>query len=331
MDKILSDSTKVNKKAPSHCLNINRKKRKIITNKENDDRKKKKMSTNSKPIINSELRKILNSYVSKNVKTPQKSIHCNFDEKIDTKQEKVENDSEPLDLHKVINSYVSKNSESQKVNPSDIKALREKLSSLYAELCAGNNTKSQIIDILGKLYEKGAINEHEHDSTVDVIKDKVLENDDDSDTDEETSDEESNDESDNLDFFQLVQATIDNLTRNARQNVNRLIKKVDKNIQTRVSQFLNREETLEAVKELLVDNPTHLKIKILLKDIANTRDRITKILNALRNVKEEERVEVLNNLRTNRLISDSEYKRLAIANNDVINFAKVIQGSGVYI
>ena len=95
MDKILSDSTKVNKKVPGHCLNINGKKRKIITNKENDDRKKKKMSTNSKPIINSELRKILNSYVSKNVKTPQKSFHCNFDEKIDTKQE-------PLDLHQVI-------------------------------------------------------------------------------------------------------------------------------------------------------------------------------------------------------------------------------------
>ena len=84
MDKILSDSTKVNKKAPSHCLNINGKKRKMIT-KENDDRKKKKISTNSKTIINSELRKILDSYVSKNVKTQQKSFHCNFDDKIDTK------------------------------------------------------------------------------------------------------------------------------------------------------------------------------------------------------------------------------------------------------
>ena len=334
MDKILSDSTKVKEKQTGHCLNISGKKRRIMKNDVNDNRKKIKVQSNSEPIINTEPRKVLHSYVSKNSKTPQKSFDCNFHEKIDTKQEKVEKDSKPLDLNKIIKSYVSKDFDSPKVYPSsDIKVLRERLSSLYGELCAGNiNTKPQIIDILEKLYQKGAINEHERDSTIDVIEDKVIESDDDINaSDEETSDEESSNESDNLDFFQLVQTTIDNLTRNARQNLNKLIKKVDKNIQTRVSQFLNKKETIEAVKELLVDNPTHLRIKILLKDIANTRERVTKILNALRNVKEEDKMEVLDNLRTNGLISDSEYKRLVIANHDVMNFAKVIQGSGLYI
>ena len=241
--------------------------------------------------------------------------------------------------------------------PSSEDGLKEKLRLLYAEFLAGNTaTKPLIFEILNKLCKRGIINGVERDSLCHVIENSTespsssngVERDslchvivnstespsssnDDDDSTIECSDESEIDETEGLDFNELVNATAENLTRNTRRNLHKALRLMDKNISTIVNNYINGEEEFENVMEKLGKSSDGIKVKMLLRDIETTRERVAKVLKALRETEEGGKGKVLEQLRMNDQISDHEHHRLLTSANDILSYAKAIQGCGFWV
>ena len=223
--------------------------------------------------------------------------------------------------------------------PSSEEGLKEKLQLLYAKLLAGNTaTKLLILEILNKLCKCGVINGAERESMCHIIenstKSSISSNDDDSTTesiDESDIDELEIDESEGLDFNELVNATVENLTRNTRRNLHKALRVMDKDISTMVNNYINGEEKFEDVMQKLGKSSDEINVKMLLRDIETTRERVSKVLEALRDTEEEGKGKVLQQLRMNDQISDQEHHRLLTSANDILSHAKAIQGCGFWV
>ena len=217
--------------------------------------------------------------------------------------------------------------------PSDDAGLREKLCLLYAEYAAGNkeSTRPQILSILKELYQRGVLNQAEYNGVCDVFESdssSESESSSDSDTDSELSDSESDtDGADELDFDALVKSTIENLTRNERKNLITLSTVDSRPI---VRKYLDGEEDIKSVMENLSDFKD-MRTKILLRSIEQIQGRVRKVLEALRNIDDTDVGTTLEHLRLNELISDKEFHRLLTSANNVLSYAKAIQGSGIWV
>ena len=217
--------------------------------------------------------------------------------------------------------------------PSDDAGLKENLCLLYAEYAAGNkeSTRPQILSILKELYQRGVLNQAEYNGVCDVFESdssSESESSPDSDTDSELSDSESDtDGADELDFDALVRSTIENLTRNERKNLITL-----STVDTRpiVKKYLDGVEDIKSVMEKLSDFKD-MRTKILLRSIEQVQGRVRKVLEALRNIDDTDVGTTLEHLRLNELISDKEFHRLLTSANNVLSYAKAIQGSGIWV
>lgn len=215
--------------------------------------------------------------------------------------------------------------------PSDDAGLKENLCLLYAEYAAGNkeSTRPQILSILKELYQRGVLNQAEYNGVCDVFESdssSESESSPDSDTDSELSYSESDtDGADELDFDALVRSTIENLTRNERKNLITL-----STVDTRpiVKKYLDGVEDIKSVMEKLSDFKD-MRTKILLRSIEQIQGRVRKVLEALRNIDDTDVGTTLEHLRLNELISDKEFHRLLTSANNVLSYAKAIQGSGI--
>ena len=159
-------------------------------------------------------------------------------------------------------------------------------------------------------------------------------NDDDSTTesiDESDIDESEIDESEGLDFNELVNATVENLTRNTRRNLLKVLRVMDNGISTMVNNYINGEEKFEDVMQKLGKSSDEINVKMLLRDIETTRERVAKVLEALRDTEEEGKGKVLEHLRMNDQISDQEHHRLLTSANDILSYVKAIQGCGFWV
>ena len=223
--------------------------------------------------------------------------------------------------------------------PSSEDGLKEKLRLLYAEFLAGNTaTKPLILEILNKLCKCGVINGAERESMCHIIenstKSSISSNDDDSTTesiDESDIDESEIDESEGLDFNELVNATVENLTRNTRRNLLKVLRVMDNGISTMVNNYINGEEKFEDVMQKLGKSSDEINVKMLLRDIETTRERVSKVLEALRDTEKEGKGKVLQQLRMNDQISDQEHHRLLTSANDILSYSKAIQGCGFWV
>ena len=217
--------------------------------------------------------------------------------------------------------------------PSDEAGLKENLCLLYAEYAAGNkeSTRPQILSILKELYQRGVLNQAEYNGVCDVFESdssSESESSPDSDTDSELSYSESDtDGADELDFDALVRSTIENLTRNERKNLITL-----STVDTRpiVKKYLDGVEDIKSVMEKLSDFKD-MRTKILLRSIEQIQGRVRKVLEALRNIDDTDVGTTLEHLRLNELISDKEFHRLLTSANNVLSYAKAIQGSGIWV
>ena len=217
--------------------------------------------------------------------------------------------------------------------PSDDAGLKENLCLLYAEYAAGNkeSTRPQILSILKELYQRGVLNQAEYNGVCDVFESdssSESESSPDSDTDSELSYSESDtDGADELDFDALVRSTIENLTRNERKNLITL-----STVDTRpiVKKYLDGVEDIKSVMEKLSDFKD-MRTKILLRSIERIQGRVRKVLEALRNIDDTDVGTTLEHLRLNELISDKEFHRLLTSSNNVLSYAKAIQGSGIWV
>ena len=221
--------------------------------------------------------------------------------------------------------------------PSDDAGLKENLCLLYAEYAAGNkeSTRPQILSILKELYQRGVLNQAEYNGVCDVFEsdsssesESSPDSDTDTDSDSELSYSESDtDGADELDFDALVRSTIENLTRNERKNLITL-----STVDTRpiVKKYLDGVEDIKSVMEKLSDFKD-MRTKILLRSIEQIQGRVRKVLEALRNIDDTDVGTTLEHLRLNELISDKEFHRLLTSANNVLSYAKAIQGSGIWV
>ena len=154
----------------------------------------------------------------------------------------------------------------------------------------------------------------------------------DSDESEESTDSsETDDGSDDLDFYQLINATVENLTRSTRRNLQKALQVVNKDISEMVNNYLTGEEDLENVLERMGDSSDEIKVKLLLKSMKHTRNRITKVLETLRNTEKKDIGGVLEHLNMHDKITDQELQCSSTSAHDISNYAKATQGAGMWV
>ena len=205
--------------------------------------------------------------------------------------------------------------------------LKEKLRSLYAEYISGNATvKQQILGILKELCNRGVINDTECTSMRHAM---------DNSTSEESSQDSESDLSDSewedLEFYKLIDSTVENLNRNTRRNLYKTLKVWNKDISEKIKNYMNGEGEFEDILAKYAKPNDEMKVKMLLKSMKHTKSRITKVLETLRNTEEKEVGKVLETLKMHEQISDQEFHRLLSSANDILSYAKAIQGCGLWV
>ena len=250
----------------------------------------------------------------------------------------------------------------QQYLPSSEEGLKEKLCVLYAEYVAGNTTtKPQITEILQEFRRRGILSNAEYEDVCHAIDSLEKSSSEESSFDtnssgessdtnaseessskngrEEPSDMDSSekssgsetDESEELDFDNLVKVTVENLTRNTRRNLYKALKEMDEDISVMVNNYLNGEEMYDDVMEKLAKTTDGLKVKMLLRSVEKTRHRVMKVLDTLRHIEDQDIGKVLDQLKLQDLITDEEFHRLLVSANNVLSYAKAIQGSGFWL
>ena len=228
---------------------------------------------------------------------------------------------------------------------SSVDGLYNKLGVLTDQLETGNTAVTPIIlSILRKLKEKDALNRRETKETYTQIQDSA---DSDSETDESASgmdeetsrqdsesdmNEQSTEDEDDEEFDQLILDVADTLTQNEKKNLLHTLLAVKNEERRRIESWLEGEESLEKILPLLKDSLDMMKIKILMKQIDERRKKVDKVLRALRNITNHgELKDVLDELKSQDVITDREYKRLIVADHDLQSYVKAFQGSGIWI
>ena len=94
---------------------------------------------------------------------------------------------------------------------------------------------------------------------------------------------------------------------------------------------MNGEGEFEDILAKYAKPNDEMKVKMLLKSMKHTKSRITKVLETLRNTEEKEVGKVLETLKMHDQISDQEFHRLLSSANDILSYAKAIQGCGLWV
>ena len=209
--------------------------------------------------------------------------------------------------------------------PIDDEALKEKLRLLYAEFLAGNkeSTRPQIEFILRELRHRRVITKENYRIVSDCLSES------DTDSSDSSESESEQEEINELDFDNIVRATIQNLTRNDRQNVYNLMGN-SQDIQESIDKYLKGEKQLDDFTND-VYKLDEIRLMILLNNMKKTTNRVRKILNSLKNIDDNERAKVLDQLKNDKVITEPQFHRLLTSNNNLISYAKAIQGSGIWI
>ena len=115
-----------------------------------------------------------------------------------------------------------------------------------------------------------------------------------------------------LNLYESIDSTIENMTREDIKEVLGLLRSVsDKEARTLIAlvkDYFEKEVELESVllpARKLKDKLNALKIEIILKQIQKTRDRVSKIFTRLTNG--SDKMQILNQLRAENLITDEQY------------------------
>ena len=214
----------------------------------------------------------------------------------------------------------------------------------------GNKTvlKPEMIAILHKLKEKGAISGQECHEICDIIKDVCsMENDSKNESsDEMETEEESNVDTDEAsdetvdeqgstitdkDFHQLIDTTIEKLTRNLRRNLNILILGIDDKMREKVLSFLYGEELAQSVTHYLGNDTDSIKIKILIDEIDRIQRQVKNVLTEIRGTHDQDTVRTLENLKMRGVINEEQFKKMMVAQNDIFSYARAMSGAGLWL
>ena len=99
-----------------------------------------------------------------------------------------------------------------------------------------------------------------------------------------------------------------------------------------VKDYFEEEMDLESALLLLPklkDKLNALKVKIILKQIEKTRNRVNKIFTRITNG--SDKGDMLNDLRASNHITDEQYDKLSIGPHTLPSISRIIQGKGMYL
>ena len=150
-----------------------------------------------------------------------------------------------------------------------------------------------------------------------------------SEDDKDVSESNSDNEPDNI--YQLIDQTTEKLTRGLRENLSKLMSKVDDAIRDRIQAFLNGEETGESVKMRLNNDVLSAKIAILINEIERMKLRVKDVLQGLQDIPDDEVIKKLESFRMHELLNDEQFKRMAVADNDILSLSKAFVGQGLWL
>ena len=199
--------------------------------------------------------------------------------------------------------------------------LLEKLTLLVHELDGNDSLKQEMLAILKQLSKATR-------SNIDFDKEKS-----DDDTNEDDSKDETDDEND---MYDLIRETAKNLTKNLRENLHQLLFDMnfgyfDEKIRKMIKDFLGGKKDAESVTEILRDDLDSMKVKLIINEIERVQKKVEEVLYNLNNIHDSDVIKTLESLRMRDQITNEQFKRLAIADNDLSSFAKAMMGSGLWL
>ena len=235
--------------------------------------------------------------------------------------------------------------------PSTIEGLQNRICHLIDNFNTDRNKtalKPEMIAILCKLKEKGAITTQECYEICNIIKDvcnmeRDCENEslDEMETEQElkgdtdeASDETDDEHGSNIteqDFYQLIDTTVEKLTQNLRRNLNILILGIDDKIREKVVDFLHGEELAQSVTHYLDTDTTSKKVKTLIDEIERIRQQVKNVLTQIRDTRDQDTVRTLENLKMRGVINEEQFKKMMIAQNDIFSYARAMSGTGLWL
>ena len=235
--------------------------------------------------------------------------------------------------------------------PSTIEGLQNRICHLIDNFNTDRNKtalKPEMIAILCKLKEKGAITRQECYEICNIIKDVCnMEHDceneslDEMETEQElkgdtdeASDETDDEQGSNIteqDFYQLIDTTVEKLTQNLRRNLNILILGIDDKIREKVVDFLHQEELAQSVTHFLDTDTTSKKVKTLIDEIERIRQQVKNVLTQIRDTRDQDTVRTLENLKMRGVINEEQFKKMMIAQNDIFSYARAMSGTGLWL
>ena len=140
-----------------------------------------------------------------------------------------------------------------------------------------------------------------------------------------------------LNLYESIDSTVENMTRDDKNEILGLLRSMKNDelvvkVTGLVKDYFEKETDLESVGialERLKNKVDALKIKIILNQIENTRNRVNEIFTMLANT--SNKGDQLRWLRAGNHISDEQYAKLMIGPNTLPSISRIIQGRGMYL
>ena len=140
-----------------------------------------------------------------------------------------------------------------------------------------------------------------------------------------------------LNLYESIDSTVENMTRDDKNEILGLLRSMKNEelvaeLLGLVKDYFENETDLESVQlplPRLKNKVDALKIKIILNQIENTRNRVNEIFTRMANGSDKS--DALNALRASNHISDEQYAKLSIGPHTLPSISRIIQGKGMYL
>jgi len=140
-----------------------------------------------------------------------------------------------------------------------------------------------------------------------------------------------------LNLHESINSTVENMSRDDKNEILGLLRSMEKDKEAKklmavVKDYFEKEMELEDVLPLLdrlKDKLSALKLRIILKNVERTRNRVSKIFTRITNG--SDKGEILNDLRSSNNITDEQYDKLSIGPHTLPSISRIIQGRGMYL
>lgn len=228
---------------------------------------------------------------------------------------KNEHEEERMDISPTESEVNDEKNGESSASSSNIISLKEirsrdllaKLSQLVLEINGNDTLKEKMLAILQKLERNSDDNDNDGDS------------------DEE-----------NISFYGLITKTAKNLTKNLRENLHKLLFDMDfgyfdAKIRKMIKDFLEGKEHAESVTRILRNDLDSMKVKLIVNEIDRVQRKVKEVLQRLKNIHDSDVMKTLESLKMHQQITDEQFKRMAIVENDLVSFAKAMEGSGLWL